>query len=338
MKRTNAVQALQSIALLLMSSTASAACTDLSFINPISDVDWDCIFPITIAGIPIDIGNHPPDNQRGGMFCSCPGKGPFGTPLVGIEVSYWEPARLMDTVSDAWCFPSIGVDMGNSSAASSSRHGYSGGGYLKQGYASGESHVFQHYHFYVFAVWEILQMFTDTACERSEGFDLAMVSEVRPDWSDDITAMQLYPETALMANPATVMACVADAVATTVGEPIDALYWCMGSWGLTYPMTGNITAKDYVEANAGDAARALYSLARFGMLPDRAANLCEDVPLPIWVKSHYRIQEVRPVDDWQCHVIGEPGLLWTSGKGPIGRSDNYSWLFFRKVDCCMGLF
>jgi len=331
---------LQAAFLFLASFTASAMCTDLRFINPISDVDWDCIFPIVIAGIPIDEGDHPPDNTSSGMFCECPGKGPFGTPLFGFEASYWEPARLMDTVSDPWCFPAIGEDMSsNTTGASTSKFGYSGGGYAKQGYKSGEAHVFQHYHYYIFPVWTILEMFTDSACERGgEDFDLAMVSELRPDWSDDMTAMQLYPETSVMGNAAVVFACIADAIGATAGYPIDALYWCMGSWGVAYPMTGNITAKDYVEANAGDAARALYTQARFGLLPDRATNLCEDISLPIWVKSHYRFQEVRPIDDWQCHVIGEPGLLWTEGKGPVGMSDNFSWLIFRKVHCCVGVF
>lgn len=326
-------------ALWMCSFAASAACTNLAFINPMSDIDWDCIFPITIAGIPIDEGEHPPDDDQGAFFCECAGKGIYGTPGFGFLVTFWEPARLVDTVADAWCFPAIGVNMSNTGNTeySTSSFGYTGGGSTRGGMGAGaEAHTFQHYHYYIFPVWAILDMFTDMACEESESsFDLAMVSEVRPDWGDDTTAMQLYPETSLMGNPGVVFACIADAVASTVEEPIDALYWCMGSWGLTYPMTGNITSKDYTEANAGEAGRALYLQARNFMLPDRAIDYCEEISSPIWVKSHYRLQEVDPVDESQCHTLGEPGLLWTWNKNPPGLSDNFSWLLFRKVRCCV---
>lgn len=328
---------------ILLWSTASAswaACTNLSFLNPVNEVDWDCVFPITIAGIPIDMGDHPPDDNDSTMTCECAGKGPYGTPLFGFQVSYWEPSHIMDTVADAWCFPAIGLDMtSNESGYSTSSYGYTGGGSSIESFKSAQNQIFQHYHYYIYPVWEIIGMFTDSACEEDDAeFDIGMVSEVRSDWSDDMTAMQLYPETKLMANQADVLACIADAVGATVGHPIDALYWCMGAWGLTYPMTGNITAKDPVEANAGDAARALYSLTRFGLVMDRATDVCSDTYSLIWTKSHYRFQEVRPVDESQCHVIGSPGLLWTWHKNPVGFSDNFSWLIFDKVKCCVGIY
>lgn len=330
---------LQVALLWVVSFSASALCTNLSFFNPIAGVDWDCIFPITIAGIPIDMGEHPPDDTNDGFFCDCPGHGTFEIG-IGFPVSFWEPANLMDTVTDAWCFPAIGANMGNGSTASTSGFGYNGGGMLSQGTGAGdENHAFQHFHYYIFPVWAILGMFLDSACiEDQTSFDVSMVSEIRPDWSDDITAMQLYPETSLMGNEGVVLACIADALAATVQEPLDPLYWCMGAWGITYSMTGNITAKDYVEANAGIAGRALYLQARDGVLPDRATNLCGEVNLPIWVKTHYRFQEIDPIPDNRCHVIGEPGLLWDFHKNPVGMTDNFSWVIFRKVNCCVSIF
>ena len=90
--------------------SAQATCTDDQMMNPVSDVVWDCIFPITIMGIPIDFGNHPPDNQNSGMFCECEGQGIVG---FGFLVGFWEPARMVDTVKDAWCFPGLGMDSPN---------------------------------------------------------------------------------------------------------------------------------------------------------------------------------------------------------------------------------
>lgn len=319
-------QVLVVIAAGLMADKARAACTDSSMINPINDIVWDCIFPISIAGIPLDFGEHPPDNERGGFFCECPGQGITG---MGFQVSFWEPARMIDTVQDAWCFPGLGMSM---SAGAGS--GYVGGGSYQSN--ATRNIAFGHYHYYIMPVWAILDLFTDIPCLSDEtSFDLAMVSEVRPDWHDDLTAAQYYPETALMANPFTVLACMADAAAATVQRPIDALYWCMGAWGTTYPMTGHITAKDFVAANAGIAGKAMFVQARTAMLPDRAVNYCGTTLLPIWNKSHWRIQQSDPVVDNRCHAIGHPGILWTSRKNPVGRGDNFSWVLFRKVNCCV---
>jgi conjugal transfer pilus assembly protein TraU len=311
-------------------STAEARCVPGSMINPVTDVVWDCIFPISIAGIPIDLGNHPPDNDKSGFFCSCPRA---GIPSPGFLVSFWEPARMVDTVKDAWCFPAIGMDLPNLSTGI----GYNGGGsYRPQGVGN---IAFQHYHYYVMPLWAVLDLFTDIPCITNETqFDLAMVSEVRPDWHDDLTAAVLFPETALMANPATVLACMADAAASAIQRPIDALYWCMGAWGTTYPATGHITAKDYVAANAGIAAKALFVNARTGLLADRAVNYCGTTYMPMWVKSHWRIQEVDPVKDNRCHAIGHPGILWTHRKNKTVGGDNFSWLLFRKVECCVTLY
>jgi conjugal transfer pilus assembly protein TraU len=322
---------------LLGVGSAYGACTNLHFVDPINDIDWDCIFPITLAGIPIDMGEHPPDSTDDTMMCSCPNHFFPGDPGVGFLVGFWEPAMLIDTVGDAWCFPALGVDLGSSASPTSGGGlGYTGGGSMRRDV---EKLAFQHYHYYTFPVWGALGMFSDVDCVGGkQDFALTMISEVRPDWSDDLMAMQLYPETAVMANPGVVLACVADAVAATIGNPIDALYWCMGSWQTTYPMTGNVIDQDYAEANAAVAGHALYLQARWGELPDRAVNYCADTPMPIWVKSHYRLQEIDPVAESQCHQIGEPGLLWTAHKNPVGSPDNFSWVVFRKVHCCVVVF
>jgi len=309
---------------------AEAKCVPGGMINPVTDVVWDCIFPISIAGIPVDMGNHPPDNDKSGFFCQCSGQGLLG---LGFLVSFWEPARMVDTVKDPWCFPAIGMDLPNLSTGI----GYTGGGSYRP---SGVGNIaFQHYHYYVMPLWAVLDLFTDIPCISDEtGFDLAMVSEVRPDWGDDLTALNLFPETALMANPATVLACMADAAASAIQRPIDALYWCIGAWGTTYPATGHIVAKDYVAANAGIAAKALYVNARTGLLGDRAVNYCGTTYMPMWVKSHWRIQEVDPVKDNRCHALGHPGILWTQRKNKTVGGDNFSWLLFRKVECCVVLY
>jgi len=310
---------------------SEAKCTDRSFMNVISDPAWPCIFPISIMGIPIDFGDHPPDKPDSKIFCQCPGKGLLGLGL-GFMVGFWEPARVVETVSDPWCFPTLGMEINLGDIG----FGYTGGGTLR----SQNSISFQHYHYYIMPLWAVLDLFTDVPCITDTGesiFDLAMVSEIRPDWGNDLYALQLFPETALIANPAAVLACAGDAVAASFGRTIDSMYWCMGAWGVTYPATGHITTEDYVAANAGIAGKGMFVQARTGNLPDRAVNYCGTTRMPIWVKSHWRLQEIDPVVDRKCHKIGHPGILWTDRKNPVGRQDNFSWLLFRKVSCCVAL-
>jgi conjugal transfer pilus assembly protein TraU len=329
-RRSSWLQAFALLALAWIAAPAHAKCVDNDMIDPIDDIVWDCIFPISIVGIPIDFGEHPPDDDHGGFLCECEGQGIIG---IGFQVGFWEPARMIDTSADAWCFPGMGMEIDGGETGS----GYTSGG--SYAHRAGHSMAFQHYHYYVMPVWHILDMFTDIPCVTDETqWDLAMVSEVRPDWHDDLTAAQYYPETSLMANEATVLACIADAVAAVAQRPIDALYWCMGAWGTTYPMSGHITAKDYVAANAGIAGKAMFVQSRTALLPDRAVNYCGAVPLPIWIKSHWRIQQVDPVADNRCHAIGHPGILWTHRKNPVGQGDSFSWILFRKVNCCVVVF
>ncbi len=314
---------------LLAGPSLHAACTDNTFIDPLNDIAWDCIFPVSIMGVPIDFGEHPPSDDSTQAFCECPGQGITG---FGFMVGFWEPARIVETVADPWCFPTLGTEIDGGDVG----WGYTGGGTLER---DASDLTFQHFHLYIMPIWALLDLFTDVPCITNErSVDLAMVSEVRPDWHDDLLAMQIYPETALVANPAAVFACMADAVATTAGQPIDLLYWCMGSWGTTYPMTGHITTHDYVAANAGLAGRAMYVQSRAGLLQDRAVNSCAATPVPIWVKSHWRIQQTDPVADNRCHVIGRPDILWTQRKSPVGKGDNFAWLLFRQVKCCVVVF
>jgi conjugal transfer pilus assembly protein TraU len=321
---------LSAVVLLMAMQSASAECRDQRMMNMFSDVAWDCIFPITILSIPIDLGNHPPDNRDSDMFCECAGDGIVG---FGFVISYWEPARVVDTVKDPWCFPALGM---NFASAGSVGSGYPGKG---QRWRETAKNSFQHYHYYVWPIWAMIGAGLDSFCRDSETFDIAMVSEVRPDWGDDLTAAEFYPETSLMSNPFSVYACVADAGAAALQRTIDVLYWCMGAWGTTYPMTGNITTSDYVEANAGIAAKAMYVQARTAMLADRAINVCGPVPAPIWVKSHWRIQMADPQVDHRCHLIGHPGLLWTQRKNSVmAGMDNFSWVIFRKVKCCVVIY
>ena len=311
------------VMLLLFPEDANASECNDGPLNPITDVSWRCIFPIQIAGI-VQLGSNSDDaDEIDNPVCVCDG----GTlPKFGITVSFWEPSRLIDTVSDPYCLMALGANIGNPRPGSL-------GGTLDRDVSS--QRAFQQMHYYIFPVWAILDLFTDIQCLQEEQFDVAMMSELVPTWNDDILSTIVNPESVLFANPVSQLACAADSSAVLSGRPRNELFWCMGSWGSVYPLAGSITVSDYVEANAGLAARSIYFMGRTGLLWDTALDGCSFQYTPIWRKDRFKLQMAKPVRDPGCQRIGRSGLLWSGYKHPSTQKDNFAWMMFKKVNCCV---
>jgi len=312
-------------------------------LNPISDVDWECIFPIKIAGITIS-GSPSEGGEKGDKdpsqenttpktpICVC--TDPF--PRVGITVSLWEPARLLEIVTDPYCFPTIGTSLNESVAPQLA--GVRASQYI--GYptrTAAENTTFFQAHYYIFPVWAAMELLLDLICLESSGFDLAYITELDPLWQDPALAGVIAPEAILFANPVAQMSCASDSIAAAKGKVIDYLYWCMGSWGSPYHLSGGISDTDEVAAAAGTAARMLYKLHRMGLLWGTVGTegMCGKYPMPIWRKSQYKLQIAQPVHG-TCHCIGKTGLLWSYAKNPPvpGKVSNFNFMVWRKRDCC----
>ena len=301
-------------------------------LNPVTDVCWQCIFPVKIGGR-ISTGGGSPDlpDSNENPFCAC---GSAGAITVGVRVSFWEPARMIETVKDAYCFPGLGTGLSN--PVPGTLNGTQG-----TEESSGANSIFQQAHYYVFPVWSLMELFADFPCLEESGFDLAYMTEVDPMWNSDTLSFLINPEALLFGNPAAQLACVADSVSASAGYPLDPLFWCMGSWGSSYPMTGTTSMVNPTAANAGIAARMIFKLGRELLLFDPSVTVCGATPTPIWVKSHYRFQIARPVRGNECIPIGRSDLLWGGSKNPPGGTgsnspDNFLWMIFRRTSCCVG--
>lgn len=284
------------------------------------------MFPIKIAGISLFNCNLPdaPD-PASGPVCMCP---PF---RIGIPIAFWEPARFVETVKDPFCFPCLGSGMSNPFSADL--------GGTNSGMANQESmSTFTQAHWFIFPVWSMMELLVDFICVEHSGLDLAYLTEVDPLWNDDLLAFIINPEALLFANPIAQLSCVADSVAAMAGLSLTPLFWCMGSWGSAYPLTGHVNDDDYVQANAATGARMIYKLGREALLWDVGINLCAAVPTPIWVKWNYRMQIAKPVRSSGCMPIGRTGLMWAFGKNPplglTNSADNFVFIIFRKRACC----
>ena len=89
----------------LSSQGASAQSCTGRFVNPVTDVCWECLFPISIGPIRIGSATGAPDTPNpGSPICYC------GSPIprIGLSLGVWEPARLIDASRAPWCFPNLG--------------------------------------------------------------------------------------------------------------------------------------------------------------------------------------------------------------------------------------
>ena len=290
------------------------------------DLCYECMFPITISGLTLISGpmDDPSPSSRS-PICIC--SDPF--PRIGIPVSFFEPNRLIEVVSEPYCFPSFGF------SATSNLGGMLGGN--KQNGGTSSKRNFMQSHYGIFPVLSILELITDFLCMESSGVDYAYITEVDPLWNSDTLAAIISPEALLFGNPVTNLACIADSISSNFGYPIDLLFWCMGSWGNSYPMTGSHSAKNsYMADVAGIASKMIYKMHRELILWGSVGNqgLCGKYPMPIWKKTAYRLQPVIPIATPEAIVIGQTGLNWDSFKNPPSLFNNYSFILFKKRDCC----
>lgn len=311
-------------------TVAHAVCKG-TFVNPLTDVSWECMFPIRLAGVRVSPSAPDPESYISTPLCSCQ-DGAFTR--IGMVMGFREPAYMVDVVKDAWCFAGFGVDMGRSSVWGDGSAGEATSTKaLRQEYSA-------HTHSYFYNPLFILELLLDARCLEKAPIGISDLSEVRPDHMDTTLNLMLYPQTLLFANPVATMACMADVVGASFGFPLDALFWCAGEWGTIYPLTGTSTAKGMsnVRAAANVAAKSIarshQNLLLWGT--KGTAALCGMYPQPVWIKSQYKLQPVRPVRSALCPPIGRTELLWGAGNNPPapGQADNFAYLLWRWRDCC----
>jgi len=332
------VLVLFSVIFYLLSSDTFAGTKDLcekgSFLSFLYDIRWESIFPISFAGVTLrgtkNNPPNPPTAKRGSTVCFCKKQ---GKPVIGLTISYWNPVRAVETTKIPWCIPTfnIGFDMGD--------YWKNMGALSSQGDAG---YVYTNAHNIKLNLLDVLNLFMDIPCVPHEGIDLAYFSELDPSWNNSLVTYFMHPEALLFANPVASLACVADSAAATTGWPIDPLFWCAGGWGSVYPFTGHVEDSHYIRGNALNMARLLYRENRLGVSWDTAIDYCGAVMSPIWIKTHIKFHQMRPVRG-PILTIGTPTTLWSSAKNPPGGTskgspDNFSWMIWKLVNCCLSFF
>lgn len=300
------------------------------FPNPITDICWSCMFPINIAGVSMSAANQvnngdPPPPT----LCACPAPPPVFV-RYGTGISFWEPARVAEVVRTPMCSPTMGgAQLGNVNAA----------GGTNDRNESGQDVAFYHVHWIQYPVLNWLGMaITQGACYINESFDMAYLSELDPLWDSDELSFILNPEAILFANPIAQAACVADSVkASLTMFGFDELFWCSGSQGSLYPLSGSHLHVGGVDSSLALAHTMVFKLHREFIAQDTSTYgaMCGSIPQPILRKNQYKQNMMYPVpQNLFGFGFGVPSTVWGAGREFPYRGEDFTYLIWRKRMCC----
>lgn len=315
-------------------ATADPGCqsADIFSAKLMTDICWTCLFPLRVAGATLSAGDgvYPKDAHKEPL-CACFDNN--GVPEPGVTTSMWEPAWLIEFERVPGCLSALNgtrlpfnrTFQGNHS---NSEYDVSDGSFM-------------HYHYYAFPLLSILDLYTDGTCNPDGylDFDLMFISEVDPTWNIDELAFFTNPEAAVVANPVATLACIPDAISSAVGKPIQELFWCAGSWGGIYPLSGNVNGgAGVIKDSSLLKTRVLAAQHRRGTMRGTMGReaLCR-APIKVTLpKTQYKFTLAHPIAETsKAHVIGESTLKWGMGKTipAIGQDPVYT--IWRWKDCCV---
>ena len=315
----------------LLCEAQAFKCTG-NFANPITDVCWSCLFPLSIGSSQIAGSDNPDTANPTSPICACPGV----PPRPGIALGYWEPIALVDVTTKPFCMVNLGgIKMGLGASYKMGKVDASQGGI---------SRSFYDVHWYKFPLMLWLNILTNVACMQGGELDIAYLTELDPTWHDDELAFILNPEAIMFGNPIAQASCAADAIDSTLGKKYlnSLLFWCAGAQGSMYPLSGNVQNHvGGVQASTLLTERMAFKMHRELLLPDSIGEidkLCSEYPMPIMPKHRYRYQMTNPVAatgrKTGCKPFGASTATWEAGHTIPIKGEDFGYLVWRKRNCC----
>lgn len=313
------------------SGAAQAAACQGEIFNPITDTNWNNMFPVTIAGVSTGGGTNPPLMHMPAL-CNCPGA--LGVPVPGIGVTYWEPTYVGEVATVPGCLSTMGgVNALPGYERLAAEKSYSMAG------PSGKTVNRLQVHWYNYPVFSALNMMASLGCSAMSGISLTTPTEIDPLWQDDLWAAIAFPETALYANPLGMLACVPDVAMSALEMPIETMPWCQGSQSVLYPPTGISRGMNSPQASnqqvLGKFMQRAHRMAQLLTTIGPAAT-CSSVYTLNMIRSQYRLDPIAPVASNRRATIGKSELLW--GYTPpvnYGTRSDSAFLIWVGKQCCV---
>jgi conjugal transfer pilus assembly protein TraU len=320
----------------LSANTWAQSCNG-RFPNPITDICWSCVFPMSISGIKVENGQEDNGTHSNSAICTC-----NNPPMIGFPYSFFEPVRIVEVVRKPYCFVSLGGIEINAGVRAGNH-----GRYRKDDEDSGNTPTsFYQVHWYTNPLFYWLEVLADNPCLEQGSFDVAYITELDPLWDDSKASFLINPDVALFANPLAQAACAADCVAATSGFPTTKLFWCAGCQGSMYPLNG------WVGAHVGGVQASTLLVQRMTNKMHREllvwaasgeSGLCGYYMQPIMDKRNYKMQMLYPTPNTSkingrcCQPFGRSTADWGSMKEFPYNGEDFSYQLFRKRDCCLGV-
>ena len=250
-------------------------------------------------------------------------------PYFGINVAYWEPVLLIETVKKPGdtVVPGMSTIVG-SSLQSASQGLMSSVTGMSVPITSGSSSnaddtntQMNEAHVYGFPWEEAFNAVQTTQCPMST--ELNNTGVIYLSEADSIEWRLALLESM---NPKSLLSSALGPVCSQAGAFTSDL--CMGYWGPTYPRRGYMTHQSEVVGSAADSFRAA-SIA--GIVPQTPHVIIR--PL-LWQPNPQadKLQELYP-NPGMCMNIGENPMLWESGKTSL--NGKYVWLYWKRKTCCI---
>lgn len=266
--------------------------------------------------------------------------------LAGFKTTIVEPIGFVESSNIPWHF--VGLDVKSDKSLT-----------RKQGISRDDKSeaTFRHAHFVIFPILGYtLGLVQDFFCfERANIFNMAYLSEVIPTHNNDVLA--LIEETGKLAskiwfaNPVAEIACAADCASSTVGYPINSLYWCDGC-------RGSVSAGDTGFNKSGgkpyeDSESIIFRLINRmhlygGMLKTKEStfaynpgganlksSLCGARYFPVIIKDQYYLQLAKGDKSWDAKNFGALRFHYDFKSEPKDEDAVFFWLW-RERDFCSG--
>ena len=303
---------------------------------------YNCFFPIRIAAAAS--GRNVPTGAASAS-CTCPGR-LFGYPTTGPSYGMWYPDKIYETVRLPYCSPTLGTRISSTGSVGAGGEGFS---YLMGGPNTGDEDPetvqapYYNFHLFKFPIGQILDQMQQTICvsHTNVDADLMYISEIDPTWNNNALSLLTTPEAVLFTNPIANAACIADGAAATVWQPIELLFWCAGTWGGIYPLTGFSSYGGAPQQVASITnTRALVAMHRRLLAKQTKgdAAVCSAIPNPVFVKNQYKWQQMYPVPETiSNHWTGESVWRWGQFRSIPAVGEDFVNVLWRWSDCCANL-